>query len=101
MGEYRYGVFQVNVLILSMHPQKEYDIRTLNPGASGYLTKETASEELLMAIQKISEGGKYLSQSLAESLAQLLDKDRIRQKHESLSKREFEIMLKLADGKSL
>ena len=84
-----------------MHPQKEYDIRALNPGASGYLTKETASEELLMAIQKISEGGKYLSQSLAESLAQLLDKDRIRQKHESLSKREFEIMLKLADGKSL
>jgi two-component system, NarL family, invasion response regulator UvrY len=90
-----------NVLMLSMHPQEQYAIRALKLGASAYLTKDTASEELLVAVRKISEGGKYISQSLAESLAQLFDKDTIRQKHESLSKREFEIMIKLANGKTL
>ncbi len=90
-----------NVLMLSMHPQEQYAIRALKLGASAYLTKDTASEELLIAVRKISEGGKYISQSLAESLAQLFDKDTIRQKHESLSRREFEIMIKLANGKSL
>ncbi len=87
--------------MLSMHPQEQYAIRALKLGASAYLTKDTASEELLVAVRKISEGGKYISQSLAESLAQLFDKDTIRQKHESLSKREFEIMIKLANGKTL
>ncbi len=90
-----------NVLMLSMHPQEQYAIRALKLGASGYLTKDTASEELLMAFRKVADGGKYISQSLAENLAQLLDKDTKKQKHETLSSREFEIMLKLADGKSL
>ena len=90
-----------NVLMLSMHPQEQYAIRALNLGASGYLTKDTASEELLMAVKKVSEGGKYISHSLAESLAVHLDKDAIRQSHELLSCREFEIMIKLANGKSL
>ena len=90
-----------NVLMLSMHPQEQYALRALNLGASGYLTKDTASEELLVAVKKVSEGGKYISHSLAENLAIHLDKDSYRQKHELLSCREFEIMIKLANGKSL
>jgi len=91
----------VNVLMLSMLPQEQYAIRALKLKASGYLTKNTASEELLIAVKKVSEGGKYISNSLAESLAGHLDKDTTRQKHELLSSREFEIMIKLANGKSL
>lgn len=90
-----------NVLILSMHPQEQYALRALKLGASGYLTKDTASEELLLAIRKVSSGGKYISSSLAESLVINFDKDSTRQKHELLSSREFEIMIRLANGKSL
>ena len=90
-----------NVLMLCMHPQEQYAIRALKFGASGYLTKDTASEELILAIKKVSSGGRYISQSLAENLAQHLDNDSLRQKHEILSNREFEIMIRLANGKSL
>jgi DNA-binding NarL/FixJ family response regulator len=90
-----------NVLMLSMFPQEQYAIRALKLGASGYLTKNTASGELLIAVKSVSEGGKYISQALAESLALNLDKDIVRQKHENLSEREFEIMIRLANGKSL
>jgi two-component system invasion response regulator UvrY len=91
----------INVLILSMLPQEQYAMRALKLGASGYLTKDTASEELLLAVNKVSAGGKYISQSLAENIAVYLEKDSIKQKHEELSDREFEIMVKLASGKSL
>lgn len=91
----------MNVLMLSMMPQEQYAILALKLGASGYLTKDTASEELLLAIRKISEGGKYISSALAENLALHLTKDTNKLKHEFLSNREFEIMLKLANGKSL
>ena len=90
-----------NVLILSMHPQEQYAVRALRLGASGYLTKDTASEELLQAIRRISAGGRYISQSLAETMAFYLDNDSDRHRHETLSGREFEIMLRLAGGKSL
>ena len=90
-----------NVLMLSMHPQEQYALRALKLGASGYLTKDTASEELLLAVKKISAGGKYISQSLAENLTFHLEKENPRQKHETLSVREFEIMIKIAIGKSL
>lgn len=90
-----------NVLMLSMLPQEQYAIRALKLGASGYLTKDTASEELLLAIRRVSAGGKYISQSLAESLVIHIEKDVNQQKHEILSAREFEIMIHLANGKSL
>ena len=90
-----------NVLMLSMHPQEQYAKRALTLGASGYLTKDTASDELLMAVQRVSQGGKYISQSLAETLAYHLAKDDKLQQHEILSGREFEIMIKLANGRSL
>ncbi len=91
----------LNVLMLSMMPQEQYAILALKLGASGYLTKDTASEELLLAIRKVSDGGKYISHTLAENLAQHLSKDASKKKHELLSGREFEIMIKLANGKSL
>ena len=90
-----------NVLMLSMHPQEQYAIRALKFGASGYLTKDTASEELILAVRRVSLGGKYISQVLAENLALNLDADIFRPKHEILSNREFEIMIKIANGKSL
>ena len=90
-----------NVLMLSMHPQEQYAIRALKLGAAGYLTKDTASDELLMAVKKISAGGKYISQSLAESMALQFKHKAQQHKHELLSQREFEIMIQLANGKSL
>jgi len=90
-----------NVLMLSMHPQEQYAIRALKLGASGYLTKDTASEELILAIKRVSAGGKYISQALAENLALHLDEDVERHKHEFLSNREFQVMIKLANGEPL
>jgi DNA-binding NarL/FixJ family response regulator len=90
-----------NILMLSMYPQEQYAIRALKFGASGYLTKDTASDELILALKKVSAGGKYISQSLGENLALHLDDDLDHLKHESLSNREFEIMIMLANGKSL
>jgi two-component system, NarL family, invasion response regulator UvrY len=91
----------VNVLMLSMHPEEQYAIRALKLGASGYLTKDSASEELLFAIKKVAEGGKYISQSLGEDLVLALHSNNHSLKHDKLSDREFEIMIKLANGKSL
>ncbi len=89
------------VLVLSMHPQEQYALRALKLGASGYLTKSTAAEELIAAVKKINAGGKYISSSLAESIALHLDKDFSKPLHDSLSTREFEILIKIATGKPL
>ena len=90
-----------NVLMLSMHPEEQYAKRAISLGASGYLTKDTASEELLLAVSRVSEGGKYISQALAENLASHLDNNKLQPKHEILSGREFAIMIRLANGKAL
>ena len=91
----------INVLMLSMFPQEQYAIRSLKLGASGYLTKDTALEELLLAVKKVSVGGKYISNALAEGMAINLGKDNYANKHDCLSGREFEILIKIANGKSL
>jgi two-component system, NarL family, invasion response regulator UvrY len=88
------------VLILSMHPEEQFAIRAFKLGASGYITKDRAGEELLAAIRKISSGGKYVSSELAEYMAlSLVDKheDIL---HEKLSEREFQILILLAKGRS-
>ena len=90
-----------NVLMLSMHPQEQYAIRALSNGAAGYLTKDIAAEELLLAIKKIAAKGKYISPSLADCLALSIKSDSKKPLHEKLSEREFDIMIKLAAGKSL
>lgn len=92
---------KICVLILSMHSEDQYAMRVMKLGASGYLTKNSAPDELLMAIKKVTKGGKYISQSFGENLASAFDQDKIILKHETLSSREFEIMLQLAGGKTI
>jgi DNA-binding NarL/FixJ family response regulator len=89
------------VLILSMHAEEQYAVRALRAGASGYLTKASAPDELIGAIRKVSCGRKYVSASLAEKLALELDIDTKKPPHETLSDREYQVMLMLASGKSV
>jgi DNA-binding NarL/FixJ family response regulator len=88
------------VLILSMYPEEQYAVRLLKAGASGYLTKESAPEELVAAIRKVSKKGKYISASLGEKLAFLLDSGGDKPPHERLSDREYQVMLMMAGGKT-
>ena len=89
------------VLILSMYPEEQYAVRVLKAGASGYMTKESAPNELLNAIKQISKGKKYVSPSLAEKLAVDLEITTGRPLHESLSDREYQVMCMIASGKTL
>lgn len=89
------------VLILSMHPEEQYAVRALRAGASGYLTKASAPQELIGAIRKVAGGGKYVTSSLAEKLADELEIDTEKLPHEHLSNREHQVMLMLAEGKSV
>jgi two-component system, NarL family, invasion response regulator UvrY len=87
------------VLVLSMYPEDQFGMRILKAGAAGYMSKETAPEELAHAIRKITTGGKYISPALGEKLAfQWEHADR--QPHETLSDREFQVMRMLAAGKA-
>jgi two-component system invasion response regulator UvrY len=89
------------ILMLSMYPEKQYAVRALKAGASGYLTKESAPEELIAAIRKVSQGRKYVSSSLAEKLAVYLETDAEKPVHEILSDREYQVMLMIASGKTV
>jgi len=89
----------VPVLVLSVHPAEQYAVRVLRAGASGYLTKESAPEELLTAIRRIVRGGRYISPSVGETLADDLGRPAAELPHHGLSDREFEIMRLLASGK--
>jgi two-component system invasion response regulator UvrY len=87
------------VVILSMHPEDQLAIRAMRAGASGYLTKECASDELVFAIRKALKGERYISGSLAQILAGELDKDPGKPPHENLSDREYQVMVMIASGK--
>lgn len=89
------------VLILSIHPEEQYAVRAFRAGAAGYLTKESAPDELLAAIQKVSIGGKYVSSSLAEKLASDLETGAEQLPHETLSDREYQVMCMIAVGKTV
>jgi two-component system invasion response regulator UvrY len=89
------------VLILSVHPQEQYAIHAFKLGASGYLSKDSAFEELTLAIRKIASGGRYIASSFAEKLAfNGYDSD-TQALHDKLSEREFQVMVLLAKGKSV
>jgi len=92
---------QVPVLILSASPETEYAVRTIRQGAAGYINKQYASDELLVAIKKVLAGGTYVSPAIAEKLASSLRADSIQALHERLSDREFQIMRMIALGKSV
>jgi DNA-binding NarL/FixJ family response regulator len=89
------------VLILSMHPEEHFAIRAIRAGASGYLTKECAGDELILAIRKALKGERYISDSLAEILASGLDGNSEKPPHELLSDREHQVMLMIASGKTV
>ena len=89
------------VLILSMHPEDQFAVRMLKIGAAGYLTKESAGEELAGAIRKVLAGGRYISPSLAERMASYLDMDVLKAPHERLSDREYLILRMIASGKQV
>ncbi len=89
------------VLVLSVHPEEQYAIRTLKAGASGYLTKDYSPQELTKAIRQVFSGRKYVTSVLAEKLANELDSDGERPQHEVLSERELQVFVKLGCGKSI
>lgn len=88
------------VLILSIYPEEQFGVRLLKAGASGYLSKTSAPEQLVDAIRTVSQGGKFLSPRLAEQLVMNLNKDPVTLAHERLSDREFQVFRIIASGKS-
>ena len=99
LKELRQKYLHIPVLILSFHPEHRFAVRALKAGASGYITKQSAPEELVQAIRKIVGGGKYVSAALAEELAIELDTGSGKLPHETLSDREFQVMRLIAAGK--
>lgn len=89
------------VLILSAHPEEVYGVRALKAGASGYLMKERAPEEIVLAVRKVATGGKYINASLAETIVGRLDGGGDAPIHHSLSTREYEVMCHIAQGASM
>ena len=89
------------VLVLSMHSEDQYAMRVLKAGASGYLTKDSAADELVKAIRKVVSGGRYVSSFLAEKLALEIGADSNKLPHETLSDREFQVLRMIAAGKSV
>ncbi len=89
------------VIVLSMHAEDQYAVRTIRAGASGYITKETASENLIAAIKKAVAGGRYISPALAESLADSIALGGNEAPHDALTDREFQVMCMIASGRSV
>lgn len=87
------------VLILSMEREEEFAMRSIHAGASGYLEKRSAPEQLVVAIKRLAAGGRYMSAELAQRLALELDHPGGERPHDRLTKREFEIFLSIAGGK--
>lgn len=89
------------VLILSIYPEEHYAVRVLRGGASGYVAKASATDDLISAIRRVASGGKYISPVVAERLTYELDKDSSRPPHEMLSDREYQVMRMIAAGKTV
>jgi two-component system invasion response regulator UvrY len=92
---------KLKVLILSMHPEDRFALRAIKSGASGYLTKENAADQLVDAIRKLSVGLKYITSELAAHLADQYTSDITKKPHELLSDREYEVLCRIAEGKSI
>ncbi len=99
LREFRKSKPKLPVLVLSMHPENQFAVRVLKRGASGYMTKESAPDELVGAIKKVLAGGRYVSASLAEKLAAYVSTDSPKPPQESLSDREYQVLRLIASGK--
>ena len=91
----------IPVLMLSVQPEDQYAVRCLKAGASGYLNKDSAEEELVRAVRKVISGGRYVSAQLSEKLASNLQKPALKNLHDLLSDRELEVLRMIASGGSL
>lgn len=89
------------VLILSIHPEDRFAVRALRAGAAGYITKDSASEEIIRAIRTVLSGKKYLSPTATQNLASALGRDREEPLHAALSDREFQVLVMIASGKTV
>jgi DNA-binding NarL/FixJ family response regulator len=98
LKELKSSEIPTKVLVMTMLPEGQFARRTLKSGASGYLTKDSASSEIITAIRRIASGRKYISQSLAEILASDIDDTIDKEAHEILSDREFQILGLIANG---
>lgn len=90
---------ELPVILLSMHPEEHYGLRTLKAGASGYLTKDCEADELFSAIRKVCNGGLYVSPALAELITEDIAGKRGVAPDELLSDREYQILIMIASGK--
>jgi len=91
----------IPVLILSMYPQEQYALRVMRSGAAGYLTKESAPDELITAVKTIARGKRYINTDLAEELANYVNGNKPQLLHSKLTDREYEVMREIVKGKSL
>ncbi len=89
-----------HVIMLSMHPEERFGVRAMKAGADGYMTKESAADELVDAIRKVARGRKYIPQRLAEALAENSTREGGLAPHEKLSARELTVMLLIGEGKT-
>lgn len=89
------------VLVLTMHPEDQYAVRTIRSGAAGYLTKQSAPEELVRAVRQVAAGRRYLTAAVAERLADQVRHDDSRPRHEALSDREFQVLRAIAAGRTV
>jgi two-component system, NarL family, invasion response regulator UvrY len=92
---------ELPVLILSMHSEEQYARRAFKAGAAGYVTKDSSRTELMEAVNKVIDGGRYVSATLAERLVIDIQRNTSRPLHEGLSDREFEVMCLIASGKTV
>jgi DNA-binding NarL/FixJ family response regulator len=91
----------LRILVLTMHAEQQYAVRAFKAGASGYLTKESASAELVAAVTKVAAGGVYVSLSMAEQLAQSLNEPTDTLPHQRLSDRELEVFRRICNGQTI
>lgn len=89
------------VLILSMHPADQYAVRVMRAGASGYLNKDSAVNDLVRAIRTVAEGRKFVTESVAEQLATFISSPQSMARHELLSDREYQVLIMIASGKTV
>ena len=101
LKDLRTGRPSLKIIVLSMYSEEQYAVRSLRDGASAYLTKANATDELLKAIETVAGGKRYITPSVAERLADYIEADGSRLPHEGLSDRELQVLVKIGSGKSV
>ncbi|MDO8315343.1 MAG: response regulator transcription factor [Rugosibacter sp.] len=89
------------ILMLSMHPEEQYAVRALKAGAAGYLTKQSAPEQLVTAIRQVAGGKKYVSTAVAQQLIEALSDDTDKLPHERITDREYQVLVMISTGNTL